>query len=518
MKSYKICALALLPAILTGLVSCGGSHPDKGQEEGLELSDSIVRFSDEDASKVTKKATFDVSAYTESAVGTLCPYALFSDGMCLQRECVNRIFGSSDEGKIKKIAVIFRDETYYGKVETDGSWNVYLPKMSAGGPYEMTVVCDKGRISFTNVYVGEVYLLGGQSNMEWKVYQSEEVLEELYSDREACKNDKIRMLTLPANPQKTPEKTFSSKVQWQGARSSAIRDFSAVGYLFGKTMQEELDCPVGLVNTAVSATSIEYWMSGETYASISGKAHCLSDTSVSFLTPSLGFNGSLYPLEGFRFRGAVWYQGCANAEAPVSDYDVKLEAFVAMLRNFFRNENLTFTVCELARYRYDPIAYSRINEEISAVAQKDPLVTVALNLDQGDWNDIHPKDKRAIGIRAGNETLRSFFGVAKNAAPVVTGWKRISETEAEIALSENVVLKNGSNGFEVFTDEGYTYDCTVTVRENAVTVSSAVPFTKIRYGHNFRVTEEAVADVSKSVTVFDAEGLPLDLFTLDLSG
>ena len=82
-------------------------------------------------------------------------------------------------------------------------------------------------------------------------------------------------------------------------------------------------------------------------------------------------------------------------------------------------------------------------------------------------------------------------------------------------MSENVVLKNGSNGFEVFTASGYSFDCSVTVDKNIITVTSQHAFSGVRYGYVFEITDEIKADVSKTVTIFDEQGLPCDLFVVN---
>ena len=509
--------LALMLVFVGVFASCKESGGDKtGGEETYKVPVSVVEFSDEDAAKVVTEATFSTGDYTADAKGKILPYDLFSDGMCLQRECVNRVFGKIDGANVQNVAILFNGKEYFGEVK-NGAWEVYLPKMQAGGPFEMTVVCEAGRITLKDVYIGEVYLLSGQSNMAWKVSQSEEVLESLYADTEACKNDQIRMLSVPFNPAKTPQKVFLTTPSWDGAWAHSIKNFSAVGYLFGKEMQEELGCPVGLIDTSLGATCIEYWMDPETFDEVSKKTSYYVDTSVHYYTPSLGYNGGLYPLEGYNFRGFVWYQGCANALTPGSDYAVKFEALIAMLRRFFKNENLTITACELARFYENPLAYSKLNASIAEVAKKDELVGVAYNLDQGEWYDIHPKDKRVIAQRAADETLRLFFGMSKNAPPKLVDWNQVSDTKVELIFNEKVVLKNGSNGFEIFTAGGKgSYECEAKAKGKVVTVTSETPFTRIRYGYTFPVTAETTEDVSKTVTVYDEGGLPLGLFSVNL--
>lgn len=252
----------------SGNSSSEGEQPEPDEPDildGYEKSCAVTEFSSENLSKVNLKPTFDVSDCVFDAEDIIVPYQLFGDGMCLQRDAVNKIWGTIEnlEGN-KHIAAEFRGRIYYGTVENN-DWEIYLPLMTAGGPYEMTLICDWGTKKIENVYVGEVYLLSGQSNMEWKVEWSNEILEDLYSDENACRNDKIRLLSIPTKFHDEPTKTLEEPPVWSGAEASSIKNFSAVGYIFGKKLQESLDCPVGLVCTAIGGTITESWMDKESY-------------------------------------------------------------------------------------------------------------------------------------------------------------------------------------------------------------------------------------------------------------
>jgi hypothetical protein len=278
-------------------------------------------------------------------------------------------------------------------------------------------------------------------------------------------------------------------------------------------MQEELGCPVGIIENAVGGSSIEFWLSDANYNKLQESYTTYTDGST-ILTPSLGYNGMLYPLAGLNLRGVVWYQGESNAFGTQEYYDIALKTFINQLRDIFDNEQLIFTACELARYEGLPAAYSIVNEKINQVAESDPYVIVARNLDQGDWKDIHPADKRAIAFRAAYETLRVFFKKDKPAPVEISDYTFNADGSVTINLSCPVSLRNGSNGFEVYVNGRYTYDCNVTAQGNSLTVTANGAITKIRYGYTCLMTEEVKADVSKMVTVYDENGFPLDLFII----
>ncbi len=529
MKKLFLCFILILTCFFT-FISCNlaknstgdsssATKPEINMEEVLKdyvPSESTVEFLNKNLEKVNLTPTFDVEKYTNTAEGVLTPYNIFTDGMCLQRDSVIRIFGTAPVAT-KKVAVSFRGRVYYG-VAGGGEWEVYLPKMTAGGPFEMQIISNIGRISINDVYVGEVYLLSGQSNMEFTSYWNSSKISDLYSDPVACKNDRIRLMNAqqkrevgePSSPVK-----FERVIKWEGAESKTIRAFSAVGYIFGREMEKQLDCPIGLVCNAMGGSLIEYWMSEKAYSEYRVNNSSYIDKSNDVLTNCLGFNGSINPLQGYSFRGVVWYQGESNVNGHQKYYANALRILMKDWREFFDNENLTFTLCELARFNQDPLGYSTINEKINEVAKEDNLVAVAINVDCGDWNDIHPADKHDIGNRAASETLRLFFGKDLNTAPVIQSVERVDGKTVKIILNENVVLKNGTNGFEIKTSLGWEYNLNVTVEGNVLTIRAEKDFSHIRYGYRIQVTNEIREDVSKFVTIFDEEGYPMDIFLIE---
>lgn len=479
-------------------------------DEVFVATDSTLSFSNENSDKIITEPTFDVKKYTNNAGTKIKPYPLFASGMCLQRDAINRIWGTATN--TENIAIEIKGKVYYGTVN-DGNWEVYLPKMMAGGPYNLTIISEAGRISLTKVYIGEVFLLSGQSNMEWQPQHAGDVLKDLY-ESEDCINDQIRMLQVGWSTPTTPSTTAISYAQWKGANQSTIPNFTAVGYIFGRAMQKELGCPVGLIANPVGGSSIEFWLSDANYQKVqeSYKSYTTTET---YMTPSLGYNGMLYPLTGINLRGILWYQGESNAFGTQAHYDVALKIFMEQCREMFNNDELGFTICELARYEGNPQAYSIVNERINAVAKEDSHVVVARNLDLGEWNDIHPKDKHEIGRRAAYETLRVFFKQDKPEPVKVTNYTFNEDGTVTIELSNNASLVNGTNGFEVYVNGSYTYTCEVSMNGNKLIVkSSEGKITKVRYGYTCKMTTEIKQDVSKMVTVYDDAGFPLDLFLI----
>lgn len=507
--------LLLILSCLT-LVACNNTENkdeptiDFEETKGEEVEKIDISFSDENLNKIIVEPTFEIDAHTNDGTNNIIPHQLFSSGMCLQRDSINRIWGKVNNSN--NIAIEFNGNVYYGTVESN-QFEIYLPKMNAGGPYEMTIISEAGRILLTDVYIGEVFLLGGQSNMEWIVQNSGNVLKDLYIDPN-CVNEQIRMLQVKYNPQNSLQYDLDKTSSWKYATQVNITRFSAVGYIFGKYMQEELGCPIGLISCAVGGSSIEFWLSEE-------NCDKLEETYLPFISKDdvhmmqcLGYNGMFNPLKGYNMRGLVWYQGESNTTGTERYYDVALQILMDQCREMFNNQNMLFAMCELARFNGNPYAYSIINERINYIASIDQHVVVARNLDLGEWNDIHPKDKREIAKRAAYEVLRVFFDVDKPAPVELKNYKFNQDGSVTIELSKEVGLLNGTNGFEVFVNGNYTYDCDITVNGNKLTIVANGEITKVRYGYRCEMTPDIVEDVSQMVTVYDENCMPLDLFII----
>lgn len=480
------------------------------EEKPYVETDTTVKFSDKNANKVITESTVDVSQYKNSAGTDIKPYGLFSDGMCLQRDAINRIWGKASSTSF--IAAELNGKVYYGTIN-NREWEIYLPKMNAGGPYTLTIISEAGRHSIKDVYIGEVFYCGGQSNMEWQPQHSGDVLKDLYST-DACVNDKIRMLHIEYYAQSEPTTERSNTAKWKGANKTTIPSFSAVAYIFGKHMQEALDCPIGLIAAPVGGSSIEFWLSDANYKKVTD-IYTPYKTTEEFFQPSLGYNGMLYPLTGLTVRGVVWYQGCSNAFGTQKYYDQALKIFMDQCREMFDNEQLTFTACELARYEMNPMAYSTVNEKINLVAKDNPYMVVARNLDLGEWKDIHPKDKHEIGKRAADETLRVFFKMDKPAPISIKDYKFNTDGSVTINLTKEATLVNGKNGFEICVNGKWTYNCQVSIEGSTITVKGVGIISKVRYGYQCNMNDEIKNDVSKMVTVYDSNGMPLDLFLIE---
>jgi sialate O-acetylesterase len=176
--------------------------------------------------------------------------------MVLQQGVELPVWGWAEPGE--RVAVIFNKTTIRVRTGNDGKWQVKFPALNAGGPYNM-IIRGKNLIELKNILIGEVWICSGQSNMQWRVDQSNNAEEEIA----AANYPKIRFFTVPRAVAQSPQDDISSG-EWVECSPETVAGFSAVGYFFGRDLHQELDVPIGLINTSWGGTVAETWISPNT--------------------------------------------------------------------------------------------------------------------------------------------------------------------------------------------------------------------------------------------------------------
>ena len=188
---------------------------------------------------------------TLSAKATLPKF--FSDHMVLQRDAPITIYGWADPGKIVKVS--FKNQNLESKTNANGEWSLTFPAQAAGGPFEM-VISEDNKITFKDVYIGDVWFCSGQSNMGWKLEDALNGKEELSN----ASHEKIKLLQVSRTMAGIPQKDIE-KGQWETSSPESAEGFSAVAYFFGRELFQKYNVPIGLINSSWGGTNIEAWMS-----------------------------------------------------------------------------------------------------------------------------------------------------------------------------------------------------------------------------------------------------------------
>jgi sialate O-acetylesterase len=178
--------------------------------------------------------------------------AVFTDHAVLQCDRSLPVWGKADSATT--VTVSFDGATATAVAGADGRWRATLPAHLAGGPYEMRVTTAAGASrTIADLLVGEVWICSGQSNMQWNVKSSNDAESEIAG----ADKPRIRLLQVPRVVKSEPVDDIQAA--WQPCSAQTVGGFSAVGYFFGREVQEKLDVPVGLIDSSWGGTPAEAW-------------------------------------------------------------------------------------------------------------------------------------------------------------------------------------------------------------------------------------------------------------------
>ena len=376
--------------------------------------------------------------------------AVFAGNMVLQREIKVPVWGFASPGE--KVTVDFNGQKVSGKADSKGKWKVTLAPMKAGGPFDMTVT-GKNTIKLANVLVGEVWVCSGQSNMEMMVQHCDSADCEVASSF----NPNIRLFNIKNDVSPTPLDDCNGN--WEICRPTSVRNFSATGYYFGRSLQKELGVPVGLISAAWGGSSAETWMTmdglnnvpdfkgtmdhwskflndkpaeavqyykqlgvwiEDAYNSMyvyrdlkpyAEKPKSDVDLAPFPCMPCWTYNAMINPIVPYGIKGAIWYQGETNA-GRAYQYRTLMPGLIKDWRKAWGEGDFPFLIVQLANFM--PIK-NLPGESAWAELREAQLMTLSLAntgmavaIDIGNTVDIHPRNKQEVGRRL------SLWPLAKN--------------------------------------------------------------------------------------------------------
>ncbi len=360
---------------------------------------------------------------------------IFADNMVLQQQTDVKIWGQAAPNSTVVITPSWEGVASVAvKAEQDGKWMASLHTPVAGGPYTLTI-SDGEELVLENVLVGEVWLCSGQSNMymRMKGYVSQPVEGAADIIIAAEPSTPIRMCTLSLVAAFTPQDDCEL-TPWMENEPEAVAEASATAYCFARYVQRVLNVPVGLIITSWGGSAIEAWMDRETISS------GFPEFDLSYIdreempkernkVPSLLYNAMLHPLIPFTIKGMLWYQGEQNCNKP--EQYLKLQpAFVNMLREQWGIGDFPFYYVQISPYRY---RYYYGRDDVSPYLRESqmkaldliPNSGMAVTLDIGDYECIHPAKKQVVGQRLALLALEDTYGMKgiDSHSPIYKSWK-----------------------------------------------------------------------------------------------
>uniref|UniRef100_A0A6B2L341 Sialate O-acetylesterase domain-containing protein n=1 Tax=Arcella intermedia TaxID=1963864 RepID=A0A6B2L341_9EUKA len=305
------------------------------------------------------------------------------------------------------VSVLFNGQTYTSTADSTGQWSSYLPATPAGGPYTIKISSSAGQSALLeDVLFGDVYVCGGQSNMQMTVHSVFNATAEI-----AAANDypNIRVFTVGQGTfSAAPLQEFATVSQpWTPASASSIgvgdwSEFSATCWFFGKYLYDDLQVPLGLFSSNWGGTPVEAWSSPDALAK------CPVKESEQLGGPgdkSQLWNAMIVPILQMSISGATWYQGEANAGDP----NLYACTFPEMIRDWrakwggSTSSTFPFYFVQLAPWLNTDNQLESLTRLAQLYALALPEVGVATAMDWGDpsspYNNIHPRFKQIVGWR-----------------------------------------------------------------------------------------------------------------------
>lgn len=183
---------------------------------------------------------------------------LISNGMVLQRDAEVKVWGRA--APREQVVVRFLNSTYSATADSVGNWTVKLTSLPAGGPHTMQILASD-TITISDVWVGDVWVCSGQSNMELSMERVRPLYE---SEIATSTNPAIRQFAVPQTFNFRQPQSDVASGSWQAANPENVLRFSAVAYFFARELYEKYKIPIGLINTSLGGSPAEAWMSEET--------------------------------------------------------------------------------------------------------------------------------------------------------------------------------------------------------------------------------------------------------------
>jgi sialate O-acetylesterase len=416
---------------------------------------------------------------------------VFDDHMVLQRDQPIVIWGGASVGET--ITVEFAGQIKTATADVAGKWSVVLDPLVASAEPRTLTVRGTNTQTFSDVLVGEVWFCSGQSNMEKPLgpRTGQKPTDDYETELTRADCPALRIFQVPhyAKP-----RANGATMTWLPCSADALMrsDFSAAAYYFGRELQRELGVPIGLIHASFGGTRIEAWIPPEAFAgdpALRGLENLAYEAWGPGVQATELYQSMVAPFAPFGVRGFLWYQGeanCMNAEGSI--YAVKQRALVRAWRQAWGRPDAAFYHALLAPFGYSrqtnwtkqltPDALPAFREaQVQALDLPHTGMIVTTDL-AGSGKDIHPTNKRDIGLRFARLALAETYG-RKNVgaqAPRLKSARQISSATYEIELIHGDGLHTPDNvavtGFEIAGEDRVFRPADATFAEGKIHVTS----------------------------------------------
>jgi sialate O-acetylesterase len=386
-----------------------------------------------------------IISYPSKLFATIRLPPIMSNNMVLQQNSQATLWGWSDPSERFTISCSWKTAVDSVTAFNSGKWKIKIGTPAAGSPYSITIKGRTNTIILENILIGEVWICSGQSNMEMS--NTQQIKDELPNSR----NDNIRFFTVAKATSEYPQEFADGK--WVSCNEETLRRFSAAGYFFGKKLQQELNVPIGLIQSAWSGTPVELWEPNDVIQGdpvMKEAATRIKDVTYRPNKPGLIYNAMIYPISNYTIAGTIWYQGEGNTPRAYA-YEKMFTGMIGAWRKQFE-QDFPFYYVQIAPYAsYETPYEAALLMEQQTRALSYPKTGMVVITDLVDnIKSQHPLNKLDVGLRLGNIALAEMY--KKNiAVPVYKSpiYKKMEVSKGKIHL----FFDNAPNGFIVKGDE-----------------------------------------------------------------
>ncbi len=395
---------------------------------------------------------------------------IFGDRMVLQRDKPIHVWGWAGDGQT--VTVTFAGQDKSATTGADGKWHVTLDARTADADGQAsTAKAGDETLTLKDVLVGDLWLCGGQSNMEMRLRSSRDADIEI----PCARYPGIRFIRIKPEGLPAPREDFPAEEGagvWQPCTPETIGDCFGVAYFFGQRLHRRLDVPIGLINAAWGGTMAQHWVTRETletlpaakpyieeyeqkcrawndgggeegaakrYAADLQKWETLAEAAKktggkkppgkpnrnSYLNPAQGripagpLNAMIMPMAGLSIRGVLFYQGENNSFGDTwIPFRETFPAVIADWRRLFRNDELPFGMIQIAGWStrrsmtYDMNHHTNVVREVQFKTWRaTPNTGLIVSFDANSNSNIHPGRKYPVGDRAARWALSEVHGL-----------------------------------------------------------------------------------------------------------
>ncbi len=450
---------------------------------------------------------FALLSVSSNAEAQLRLPSIISSGMVLQQNDTASLWGWGNPSEKILITTSWNGRSDTASVNNRANWRFKLKTPAAGGPYTITLK-GSNTIVLNDVMIGEVWVCSGQSNMEWSYWNG---LQDIKDELPTCYNKNIRLFNIPKTTANHPQDDV--KAEWKVCDSNSLKSFSAVGYFFGKKINNDLKVPVGLINSSWGGTPAEVWTPEKIFDDDEELRLSAARLQSFRWWPNhdgLCYNAMIDPITKYTIAGAIWYQGESN----IANNNTYYKLFTTMIKSWREawKKDFPFYYVQIAPYKYNFNNVGALIQEAQTKAMNFPNTGMVVITDLIESvEQLHPKNKHDVGYRLANWALAETYK-QKNIAYKSPMYKSKTTSNDKIILSFDNVPKgfkenNAIEGFSILdlkTEQWMPAQARIEKDKIIVWKDDAKP-AQVRYAFGNTTIGN----------VFSKEGLPLCPFRTD---